>query len=101
MNACPICLVPKDIITFDTCTHGVCKECMLLLEKFEIQKCPICRADFGNVDIPEPDMVRRRRRRDLPRIEYLKRRVIIKARQKRSRSKKDGRESKLHGTNYY
>ena len=98
---CPICLDKKEIIRFDYCSHGVCKECKILLEKFAHKKCPLCRTNIGNEDNSTEDIVVRRRRRNLSRIEYIKRRQIIKARQNRSRSKKGGRLAKTHGTNYY
>tara|TARA_R110001606_G_scaffold362775_1_gene516636 strand:+ start:542 stop:850 length:309 start_codon:yes stop_codon:yes gene_type:complete len=97
-DECPVCLVQKDLVTLPTCTHGICEECTILLDKFQIQKCPICRSNFGNTDNPETDgTVVRRRRRNLSRIEYLKRRQIIKGRQRRSRDKKEGRNRKLQG----
>ena len=101
MDVCPVCLDQKEIIRFGMCSHGVCEECTELLQKFEIQRCPICRQDFENLDLSEPDVVIRRRRRNLSRIEHIKRKQIIKARQRRSRSKKDVRNRKLHGNNYY
>ena len=99
-DECPVCLVQKEIVSFPTCSHGVCKECYKILDKYQITTCPLCRSSFKDPSTSEPDVVRRRRR-NLSRIEHLKRRQIIKGKQRRSRSKKEGRSNKLHGTNYF
>ena len=101
MYDCPVCLDEKELVKFNTCTHGACQECTNLLDKFEISTCPLCRTEFNSNESEEKGMVQRRRRRNLSKIEYIKRRQIIKAKQKRSRAKKDGRNNKSNGTNYY
>ena len=97
---CPVCMDEKELVIFDTCTHGVCQECTILLDKFQISTCPICRAKFSPKE-SEGCTIFRNRRRNLSKIEYVKRRQIIKARQRQSRAKKHGRNNKLHGENYF
>lgn len=73
MWECPVCLEEDRIKKRLNCSHEVCEECIIQLEKHKIDTCPLCRACI------KPEVVKRKRRRDISHEEFRQRRLAARA----------------------